>query len=93
MDSRHRAAPLRPPLRFARADTKGIWTKQVFYGMEHDLLLFNMITYAMFDYWLQETMSSVLITYLVEKLVVGIRQQWGASNLATKTMIDSRFLT
>ena len=30
---------------------------------------------------------------VVEKLVVGIRQQWGASNLATKTMIDSRFLT
>ena len=72
---------------------KDVWTKQVFYGMEHDLLLFNMITFAMFDYWVGETMVSVLMTYLFEMLLCGVRNRWGQGNLASKTMIDPRFLT
>jgi len=74
-------------------DTTDRWTQVMLHGMEHDLLVFNMLTFAMFDYWVGETLVSVLMTYVFEMLVVHIRARLGTRNLAQKSLVDERFLS
>ena len=63
------------------------------YGLEYDLLLFNILTYSVVDLRWNDTLLSVLLTYLMEIFVVGLRGMYGHRNLAEKTMLDDRFLT
>eukprot|EP00936_MAST-01D_sp_MAST-1D-sp1_P000559 g559.t1 len=74
-------------------DTTDRWTQVMLHGMDHDLLVFNMLTFAMFDYWVGETLVSVLMTYIFEMLVVHIRSRLGTRNLAQKSLVDERFLS
>lgn len=46
-------------------DTKQTnYTKCFFYGNELDLLLFNILTYSIYDMWFNNTMTSILLCYL-----------------------------
>jgi len=68
------------------------WTRCLLYGVESELLLFNILTFAMCDLWFDDSLVSVVLTYLMEQLVVGVRSSFGQKNLAEKTLIDERFL-
>jgi len=61
-------------------------------GNEGDLLLFNILTYSVCDIWFSNTAVSLLLTFLMEMIVVTIRRHYGQSNIASKTMVDERFL-
>mmetsp|Transcript_23061 Transcript_23061/g.30118 ORF Transcript_23061/g.30118 Transcript_23061/m.30118 type:complete len:278 (+) Transcript_23061:257-1090(+) len=68
------------------------FTSVMLMGIEMDLLLFNILTFCMSDIWFGNTMTSVLLTYLLDKLFMCIRVLWGRKNLVGKTLVDERFL-
>jgi meckelin len=61
-------------------------------GREFDLLLMDLLVYAMFDLTTQNTLYSAFFTYLFNKVVVYCRAKFGEWNLSRKTLVDSRFL-
>jgi len=63
----------------------------LFLGCEYDLLLFDILVYSLVDL-AQNTTISILVTFLVGKIVSIVRSWWGKKNLSRKTLVDSRFL-
>lgn len=61
-------------------------------GNEWDLILLNILTYSVCDLWFGSTALSILLTYLLDKLLVIVRAYFGERNIALKTSIDERFL-
>jgi meckelin len=68
------------------------YKKVFFLGHEFDFLLMNMLAYVLFDLWFKNTAVSILLTYLLNELLVMIREDCGRSNISTKTLMDDRFL-
>lgn len=68
------------------------WTGVHAFGAELDWLLFNILTFAVCDLWFDDTMTSVLLTYLLDKGLMAARIHFGQRNLAGKTLVDDRFL-
>ena len=68
------------------------YCKMLFYGREMELLLMNVLAYSLFDLWFGSTAVSILLTYLLDFIFVFARNRMGTSNIASKTLIDSRFL-
>merc|ERR1711871_938706 len=68
------------------------YTKLMFLGMEKDLCLHNILTHAICDLWFGDTMTSILLVYLVELLLRHIRGYYGQANVSSKTLVDDRFL-
>jgi len=64
----------------------------VFLGNEADLLLFNMLSFAICDVWFQNTAASILFTYVLNSALEWVRRTFGQANLARKTLVDERFL-
>jgi len=60
-------------------------------GVEYDLLLFEILLYSVVDL-AGNTPVSLLVTFIVGKLLKIIRAQWGQKNLSNKTLVDGRFL-
>ena len=42
-----------------------------------DLLLLNILSYSLFDLWLNSTMTSVLLCYLLDYSIAFVRKSWG----------------
>lgn len=42
-----------------------------------DLLLLNILSYSLFDLWLDSTMTSVLLCYLLDYSIAFVRRSWG----------------
>eukprot|EP01036_Dinobryon_divergens_P025710 gene25710-34287_t len=82
--------PLQPSVFFT--DRNFYYTKVIFLGREMDLLLLNILTYSLCDFWFNSTMTSVFLTYLLEYLICFIRKTWGQAMISRKTLIDQRFL-
>ena len=38
----------------------------LFLGCERDLLIFNILTFSLFDFWLNNTASAVFLCYLLD---------------------------
>ena len=66
--------------------------KVTFLGLEPDLWMHNVLTFNLFDMALGNTAVSVLGTYLVHMFLVWVRGSFGQGNLASKTLVDDRFL-
>jgi len=60
--------------------------------VEYDLLVWDMLFYIMTDYIFENTVVSILATYIMDWFVVWIRRRFGTSNLADQAAIDQRFL-
>lgn len=73
-------------------DTEARFESVLFRGVEMDLLIFNMLTFAVCDLWFGNTLVSAFLTVLVNELVNYVRVSWGTSNIAAKTLVDDRFL-
>ena len=61
-------------------------------GIEYDLLIFLILFYACVDLLFGNTFASIISTYIVDRMIKGIRYHWGKLNVARKTLIDDRFL-
>lgn len=69
------------------------FTKTLFLGNEMDLLIFNILSYAVFDLWFNSTAASILLTYLLNQLFVMFRQRWAeVSVLASSFVLRDRCL-
>ena len=62
------------------------------YGHEFSLTIFEVLVFTFTDLFMSDFLISALVTYLVTKLITIIRYNLGRRNLATKTLIDRRFL-
>ena len=62
------------------------------YGHEISLSIFEVLVFTFTDLFTADFLISALITYLVTKFITVIRFTLGRRNLATKTLIDQRFL-
>ena len=74
-----------------------MFTSTLFLGVERDLMLFNVLTWAMVDLWAGDDTGhnhvlAAFITYIFNVLITYVRQELGQNNLHSKTMIDERFL-
>ena len=69
------------------------WTDYLVYGKHgHDMILFNILTYSVCDLWFGDTVTSILLTYLLMEFIMLFRRSYGHDNLGSKTLVDSRFL-
>ncbi|KAK9819713.1 hypothetical protein WJX72_001576 [[Myrmecia] bisecta] len=64
----------------------------LFYGCEAELLLFDILLFAVIDMSSQNTTLAASLTYLVWVVVKWIREKVGQNNISRKTMVDSHFL-
>jgi len=72
-------------------DNHGSWVKIFYEGIEHELLLFDIMLFGFWQVCLDSTMNSILLTYLTQKAMDLIRQELGSKNLARTTLVGERF--
>jgi hypothetical protein len=61
-------------------------------GRELDLVLLNVISYCVFDLWFNNTMTSLLLCYLLDTLIMKLREYFGQQTISKHTLVDERFL-
>ncbi|XP_077126973.1 meckelin isoform X4 [Ranitomeya variabilis] len=64
----------------------------LFYGHESTLLMFDTLVFCVVDIMSQNFVLAAIITYLQQECFRRIRAAVGQKNLASKTLIDERFL-
>jgi meckelin len=64
-----------------------------FRGAEWDLVLWNILVYCLVDHFTSNHVYAALTTYLLDLVLVVVRTEWGANNVAAKTLVDDRFLS
>ena len=64
----------------------------LFYGNEWTLMLFDLLMFAFVDSLAQDFVLAGVITYLVTKALIILRDSFGRKNLTRKTLVDERFL-
>ena len=57
-----------------------------------ELLIFNILTYSVFDMWSENTCVAILCCYLFDYALVYVRHTFGTAMVSSKTLIDDRFL-
>lgn len=68
------------------------FTSAIFYGVENDLLLLDILTFAVFDWWTGTSILAALLVFLQDKALAWMRNHYGTLNVAAKTLVDERFL-
>lgn len=66
--------------------------KVLFYGHEMTLLIFEILLFNIIDLIWQNFVLDGILTYIIIKLIIIIRNGAGRKNLAKKTLVDKRFL-
>ncbi|XP_067853617.1 meckelin-like [Heptranchias perlo] len=73
-------------------DDRTLFSNALYYGHELVLLLFDILIFSVVDLGTQDFVLAAIITYLVQKILELIREAISRRNLATKTLVDERFL-
>ncbi|CAH2285567.1 meckelin isoform X1 [Pelobates cultripes] len=73
-------------------DLKHSFSNVLFYGNESTLLVFDMLFFCVVDIASQNFVLAAILTYLQSECFRLIRATAGQKNLASKTLIDKRFL-
>ena len=65
------------------------YSSLLFLGKELDLIIFNMLSYSIFDLWFGSTATSILLCYLLDSLITIVRQRLGevCTDLKSYTII------
>lgn len=74
------------------SDTGHSFDSVMLYGHEFSLTIFEVLVFSFTDLFTGDFLISALVTYIVTKAIAVIRYTLGKKNLATKTLIDRRFL-
>ena len=69
------------------------FTDILLYGQEWSLLIFNLLFFIVVD-WMSSWNSilAAVCAYFIDIIIVSLRDSFGKKNLASKTMVDERFL-
>ena len=73
-------------------DTSGRFKRLLLAGRETDLVILQILTYALVDMSTANTYAAIFTTYAVDLLVRVLRSELATRNIATKTLLDDRFL-
>ena len=73
-------------------DTSGRFKRLLLAGRETDLIILQILTYALVDMSTANTYAAIFTTYAVDLLVRVLRSELATRNIATKTLLDDRFL-
>jgi meckelin len=66
--------------------------RTIFRGIEHDLLIFDILVFCITDYFQQSPTIAAVVTFIVAYALVQLRTYLGSRNITYKTLIDGRFL-
>jgi len=61
-------------------------------GMEMTLLIFNIMTFTLFDFYFNSIVLAFLLSFIVNGFIMKYRHDKGEENISSKTMIDESFL-
>ena len=64
----------------------------LFYGNEWTLMFFDLLTFAAMDLIYPDYVLAGIMSYILSKIVLLLRNKLGRSNLTRKTLVDERFL-
>lgn len=64
----------------------------LYYGNETTLLIFDILFFSVVDLASQSFVLAAILTYLQQEMFRFIRNTLGQKNLASKTLVDQRFL-
>lgn len=73
-------------------DERMLFSNVLYYGHELVLLLFDALLFSVVDLGTQDFVLAAIITYLLQKILETVREAISRRNLATKTLVDERFL-
>ncbi|XP_072136034.1 meckelin-like isoform X4 [Mobula birostris] len=73
-------------------DERMLFSNALYYGHELVLLLFDALLFSVVDLGTQDFVLAAIITYFVQKVLETVREAISRRNLATKTLVDERFL-
>eukprot|EP00762_Andalucia_godoyi_P006626 ANDGO_04990.mRNA.1 hypothetical protein len=73
-------------------DDPDCFSSILLFGMEWNLVFFNLLLFCVVDWSIQNIVLSAIITWLVDKVYIFLRGWLGERNLSEKTLIDGRFL-
>lgn len=68
------------------------WTAVTFLGHDYELLVHEILTFAVADIWFRNLWLSILLTFLSHHGIRLARALGGESNLSDRTLVDARFL-
>lgn len=61
-------------------------------GNEMDLLIFNIMWFAIVQLWTDKTAVAAFVTFIVDIAICHLRQSASQTNISNKTLVDNRFL-
>nr|XP_004656991.2 meckelin isoform X1 [Jaculus jaculus] len=68
------------------------FSNMLYYGNETTLLIFDLLFFCIVDLACQDLVLAAFLTYLQQEIFRFVRNTVGQKNLATKTLVDQRFL-
>mmetsp|Transcript_20051 Transcript_20051/g.48369 ORF Transcript_20051/g.48369 Transcript_20051/m.48369 type:complete len:1132 (-) Transcript_20051:248-3643(-) len=86
-----------PPKKFKEypvliRDNSHLYSNTLFYGIEYDLVIFDLLIFIMWDLIFMDVFIAALLCYITSHALIELRCTWGGSNIAKKTLVDERFL-
>ena len=73
-------------------DVSGRFKRLLLAGREQDMVLLGVLTYALLDILTANTFVAIFATYAMDVGVRAVRAELATRNIATKTLLDDRFL-
>ena len=64
----------------------------VFYGIEKQLMIANVVVLSFFHFYTDSTIASLVIVYAFHLACNWMRERYGTSNIARKCIVDEKFL-
>lgn len=68
------------------------WTHVVLLGHDWELLMQEMLTFAVADIWFRSTALSIFLTFLLHHAIRITCSHFSEANIANSSMVDQRFL-
>jgi len=74
-------------------DSREEFTRTILLGIEHQLVMFYVATFCAASLWFNNNfVIAAFVVLIFDRLIVWTRKRWGKINIATKSMIDQRYL-
>ena len=73
-------------------DQSNNFSQLIHTGYEWTFLLFNLLTFLFWDAVTLNSIAAAFLTYLSDRILIGIRKIWAKHNIAKKSLLDKRFL-
>ncbi|GAB1288316.1 Meckelin [Apodemus speciosus] len=84
--------PMEKSIFYSGDDEGHSFSSVLYYGNEATLLIFDLLFFCVVDLACQDFVLASFLTYLQQEIFRFIRNTVGQKNLATKTLVDERFL-